>query len=50
MVDKQYMIKYLEAKGWIIKNGAAYLPEDKECKIPYSIEGTYKLYIKGIFK
>jgi hypothetical protein len=49
-MNKQKMIKYLQQKGWIIKNGAAYLPEDKECKIPYNIEGTYKLYLKGIYK
>ncbi len=50
MVDKQDMIKYLEERGWVIKNNSAYLPEDTEYEIPYNIEGTYELYVKGIYK
>ena len=38
MVDKQDMIKYLEERGWVIKNNTVYLPEDTEYEIPYNIE------------
>ena len=43
------MINFLKERGWVIKNNSAYLKKDSGYKIPYSIEGTYKLYIEGIY-
>jgi hypothetical protein len=43
------MIKYLEEKGWIVKNGSAYMKKDTNLEIPYHMEGTYILYIEGTF-
>lgn len=46
---KKAMIKYLKEKGWIIKNDHAYLKKDKNFEMPYSIEGTYSLYVDGVY-
>ena len=46
----EIMNEYLKNKGWVIQNDTAYLKKDCNFKIPYSIEGTYKLYIEGIYE
>jgi hypothetical protein len=46
--ESKKAIKYLKSRGWIINGDSAYLPEDTKFEIPYSIEGTYKLYMGKI--
>jgi hypothetical protein len=46
--ENKIAIEYLKSRGWIINDDSAYLSEDKEFQIRYSIEGTYKLYMDKI--
>ncbi len=48
MNEMNKIINYLINIGYVIKNGSAYLPSDKEFEIPYDVRMTHFLHTNKI--
>lgn len=46
---RKVIIEYLKERGWVIKGDSAYKKKDINFVVPYSIEGTYKLYVNEVY-